>query len=378
MFWIVALMLAALTAIMIASPLLRAGKIESADGRNDAEVYRDQLGEVDRDEKAGLIGPSEANQARSEIARRLIAATDESAGTSAGHAPRPAALLFALFLCLLLPLGGSLIYNKMGNPGEPDQPLAGRMTSAEPDINILIAKMETHLAATPGDGKGWELLAPIYMRQMRAAEAANAWQHAIKALGGDAARYGSLGEALAAGAQGQVTKDALGAFKQALELDPQDPRARFYIALADAQAGKRDAAISGFEALLKDAPSDAPWREVVSVQLENAKRSGVQGDKAPGNPDAADIEAASGMNAEDRNQMIRTMVESLDARLKDDPANFEGWQRLIRSYGVLNEPAKAADALKRGLAVFPADSENGKALIALAKEMGLPAEGASQ
>ena len=100
--------------------------------------------------------------------------------------------------------------------------------------------------------------------------------------------------------------------------------------------------------------------------------------KAPGNPTEDDVAAAAELSDTDRMAMIRTMVESLDSRLKNDPNNIEGWKRLVRSYVLLQQPDKAAEALSRGLAAFPADSENGKALIALARELGVSEEGKTQ
>ncbi|MGO7427692.1 c-type cytochrome biogenesis protein CcmI, partial [Rhizobium ruizarguesonis] len=88
--------------------------------------------------------------------------------------------------------------------------------------------------------------------------------------------------------------------------------------------------------------------------------------------------AAEAMNAGDRQQMIRGMVESLDAKLSEDPNNFEGWMRLVRSYAVLNDKDRAAGALKRGLAAFPPPGEQGRQLLALARELGIATEGATQ
>jgi cytochrome c-type biogenesis protein CcmH len=378
MFWFVALPLAVLAALFVISPLLRPGRVGNVGSANDAEVYRDQLAEVERDARSGLLEAPEAAQARAEIARRLIAASEGQPAKTSAASGRKTAFGIAAFLCLSIPLVGVYFYDRIGRPSEVDQPLAERMASADPDINILIAKAEAHLEANPRDGKGWEVLAPIYMRQMRAADAAGAWKNVIDILGPSAERYSNYGEALAADKGGQVAEDAQGAFKKALALDPADPRSRFYLALADAQTGKFEEALDAFNALLRDSPPDAPWVDIVRMQVARITDAKINKDKAPGNPEAADIEAAAGLNDQDRAQMIRTMVETLDARLKDDPANFEGWQRLIRSYVVLNDRDKAIDALKRGLAAFPPDSDNGKALLSLAKEVGLPTEDAVQ
>jgi cytochrome c-type biogenesis protein CcmH len=373
MFWIVAFAIAVLAALFTSLPLLRRSARDDGVGANDVRVYRDQLDELVRDEQSGLIDPGQAAQAKAEIARRLIGAS-EAEVQQGRHMNRTVAVAVALFLCLLLPAGGALVYARMGSPDEADQPLAARMNSPEPDINILIAKTEAHLAANPTDGTGWDLLAPIYMRQMRPAEAATAYRNAIRHAGETAQRLGGLGEALAAAAQGQVDKEAVEAFARALTLDPADPRARFYLALADEQAGNLDKAFDAFSALARESAPDAPWQGVVEVQLRNIAEARKAGGKAPGNPEAADIEAAAGLSDDDRSQMIRTMVETLDERLRGDPDNFEGWMRLIRSYTVLNEPDKAKDAVKRGLAAFPAETDNGKAILALAGQLGLTTE----
>ncbi len=102
------------------------------------------------------------------------------------------------------------------------------------------------------------------------------------------------------------------------------------------------------------------------------------GPAAPGNPAPGDIAAAEEMNAGDRQAMIRGMVDSLSARLKENPKNFDGWMRLIRSHAVLNDQEAAAAALKEGLKSFPADGKEGRQLLALARELGVPAEGEAQ
>jgi cytochrome c-type biogenesis protein CcmH len=63
------------------------------------------------------------------------------------------------------------------------------------------------------------------------------------------------------------------------------------------------------------------------------------------------MEAAAEMSAEERGQMIRSMVERLAARLEDQPDDREGWLRLGRAYEVLGEPDKARDARARAEAL---------------------------
>lgn len=371
MFWIFAVAIALGSALMICLPLfVRRTEGETLARTNDAEVYRDQLSEIDRDQKSGLIEGAAADQARAEIARRLIAASRSEAKAMASSSFGGVAAV-ALFLCLILPLGGMALYVRTGAPDAPDLPLQARFDSPEPDGNILIRKAELRLESHPGDGRGWEVLAPIYLNGGRAADSVNAWRNAIRILGADARRYGGLAEALVVLNQGRVTAETRDAFARVLKFVPDDPRARFYLAVADAQDGRVDEAIGKFEALKKDSPADAPWIAVTDDQIARLKAVRDELAKAPGNPTADDVAAAAELSDIDRMAMIRTMVESLDSRLKDDPRNIEGWKRLVRSHAMLAEPDKAREALRRGLAVFPAETDDGKALIATARELGV-------
>ena len=54
---------------------------------HDLEVYRDQLAELDRDAARGLIGAAEAEEARAEIARRILKIAGEHAPADGGAAP---------------------------------------------------------------------------------------------------------------------------------------------------------------------------------------------------------------------------------------------------------------------------------------------------
>jgi cytochrome c-type biogenesis protein CcmH len=270
------------------------------------------------------------------------------------------------------------LYSRMGVPEASDMPLRARFESPDPDSNILIRRVELRVESHPEDGRGWEVLAPVYLSQGRAADSVEAWRNAIRTLGADARRYGGLAEALVVLNQGRMTPETREAFAKVLDMVPGDPRARFYLALAEAQDGKFDEAVGKLEQLKKDSPADAPWIAVTDDQIARIKAEKEAQAKAPGNPTADDMAAAAEMSDADRTAMIRTMVESLDSRLKDDPNNIEGWKRLVRSYAMLQQPEKAAEALERGLAAFPADTDNGKALIALAQGLGVSQKGRTE
>ncbi|WP_430523307.1 c-type cytochrome biogenesis protein CcmI [Rhizobium binxianense] len=384
LFWILVAVLTAVVAAILLYPLLRGAKVAENIRAGEAAVYRDQLRELDRDLNGGLITLEEADYARAEIGRRLIAVS----GDEPTKTPKPARhhRFTEAFVLLVLPVLGLCLYLTTGRPDLPSQPLQARLENPGNDVAVLITKAERHLAENPDDGKGWDVLAPIYVRTMRVNDAQVAYRNAIRLLGPSAVRLDGLAETLMAVSDGVVTEEARQVLEQSLTLEPDNPRARFYIALSSEQAGRLDEARQAFEALAKQSPPDAPWLPLVNehIAMNGGAPAGAgsaapgAGPAAPGNPSQQDVAAAETMNAGDRQQMIRGMVESLDAKLSADPNNFEGWMRLVRSYAVLNDKDGAAGALKRGLAAFPAESEQGRQLLALANELGLAREGSSQ
>ena len=140
------------------------------------------------------------------------------------------------------------------------------------------------------------MIAPVYMRLERYDDAAHAYAEALRLLGEDPLRRAAYGEALVAAAGGVVTDEAREAFERALAEQPGQPQARFYLALAAEQDGKKAEAIRAYEQLLADSPPDAPWRGVVSARL-----AALKGEPAPAEASAgAPARHSRGAAADDR------------------------------------------------------------------------------
>jgi len=230
LFWVIAAVMTAVATLALLRPVVRA-RLEAPDAPelHDIEVYRDQLSEVDRDVADGLVDPVQAEVAKTEISRRLLGAArkSETASPAGGFGNtrglrRGAVILIALFM----PIAGLTAYLELGSPGMPQLPLSARL-QADPqagDVSMLIAKAEQHLAENPEDGRGWDVLGPIYLRTGRYEDSAAAFRKAISILGPSPARLASLGEALFSASGGIVTEEANLAFQTARELDSSDPK----------------------------------------------------------------------------------------------------------------------------------------------------------
>jgi cytochrome c-type biogenesis protein CcmH len=353
--WFFLAMMTAAAILAVLWPLARRGPLRTG---SDVEVYRDQLEEIDRDRAAGLIGEPEADAARIEISRRLLAAADAAPPAAAGGSPwrRRAIALAAL---VLLPLGAAGLYASLGSPDLPGQPQATRraVPPEQRSLADLVGRVEAHLENDPQDGRGWEVIAPVYMRLGRYDDAVKARRTALRLLGPTDTREADLGEALTGAANGVVTAEAKSAFERALRLNPDDFRARYFSGLAAEQDGRPKEAAELWRSLLATAPAGAPWIDFVRESLARVEPgTPVPPAAARRGPGADDIAAASELSPEQRSVMVRGMVERLAERLKNDGSDIEGWLRLVRAYMVLGERdralAAASDA-RRALAAEP-------------------------
>lgn len=373
LFWIVAAVLTLGASLAVLLPLTRRAEGD-ADKSHDLEVYRDQLAEVERDAARDLIAAADAEQARAEIARRILKLDAEGAAAPS-TGPSTMSRLVGVIAVLIVPVLSWSIYTVIGSPSIPSQPLSARLQQnpANSSVDELVARAEAHLVANPSDGRGWDVLAPVYMRMGRSSDAVTAYRNAIRLLGSTSARESGLGEAISGAAGGIVTAEARSAFEDALKSDPTNPKARYFLGLALAQEGKLAAAAIVWRQLADVVPQDSPWRGIVVQAIAQAEGRAPQQNQAAGAPAPSrdQIDAAAQMSAGDRSDMIEGMVATLDEKLRQNPRDPEGWLRLVRSYQVLGKTDQAQDALGRAYAALGRDSEDGRKLTELAGSLGL-------
>ncbi|MDE0812086.1 MAG: c-type cytochrome biogenesis protein CcmI, partial [Alphaproteobacteria bacterium] len=377
---------------------------------------RDQLTELDREHREGRLLYVEAEAAKAEISRRILAADAARKGDGGpGEERHPAA---AVLLAVLLVGSAVTGYIYTGSPNQPSHPYAERederkqrtagTRGQQMNLSDLADRLKKRLNEDADSVQGWQLLARTYMTMGNFAEAVPAFEQLIALNGADSGTFASYGEAISLAAQGSVTPKSQAAFREALAKNFKEPTARFYLALADWQGGEHRKAYDGWLALMAETPVDATWAGVLQQRLteaseklgldvaalpkllppsgppESASKESAPGESSiqhPGGPTAEDVTAAQKMLPTERQEMIRGMVAGLAAKLEGDPANFEGWKRLIRSYSVLGEKLLAKEALDKALAQFTRAPFVKRQLLALGQEFDLddaPAASASE
>ncbi len=368
--WVIFALMTAAAILAVVRPLGRARPAPV--GGSDVAVYKDQLKEIDSDRASGLIGDAEAEAARLEISRRLLAAADApgGAGAVAIGAPRSArkslAAAGALVVLTLVPLG---LYILLGAPNIPGEPAFARVTTPKGHESIasLVSQVEARLAASPNDGVGWEVIAPVYARLGRFDDAVKARKQALLLNGATARREADLGEAETAAADGIVTAEARAAFEQAVALDPKEAKARYFLGLAAEQDGRNAEAAALWRSMLAEAPAGAPWVGLVRQALGRVSGETV----ASNEPSTADILAAADMSADSRRDMIHSMVARLADRLHANGADVEGWLRLVRAYVVLGDRDKAKEAAAEARRALGERPDDVRRIDDLVKDLGL-------
>jgi len=363
--WFVFALMTVAAVFAVLWPLSRSRPADT--GGSEVVVYRDQLAEIDRDMASGNIGAAEAEAARIEISRRLLAAADQGGREGPLKGNLKLRRVAATLALIGLPVVAAGFYLPLGSPRLGDFPLAerSRVADANQPLADLVAQVEAHLEKNPTDGRGWSVLAPVLSRLGRYDDAVRAYRNSITYAGDSADRRADLGEALMGTAGGVVTADAKAEFERAVAQSADNAKANYFLGIAAEQDGRKAEAAAIWKGMLAKAPADAPWRPLVQAALVR-----VGGVAAPTLPDGA-VAAAKDMSEGDRNAMIHGMVDRLATRLKQNGDDVEGWLRLVRAYLVMGERGKAMSALADARQAVAKDADRLRQLNEGLKNLGL-------
>ncbi len=402
-FWVLIILMALLIAAVLGYTMLRGRRGGEPAAAYDLRVYREQLTSVDRDLARGVIGEADAERVRNEISRRILAADAQMRGEGGSGGPAKTTSFIAVCILGLILVGGAAaLYQRLGAPGYGDLPLSLRLEMAEeiraerprqaqaenlsqstPDVQLdesyanLLKQLRETVAGRPDDLQGHMLLAQHEANAGNFKAAYSAQQRVIELSGTTASadNYTDLAEMMILAAEGYVSPEAEEALSQALERDPAHGPARYYWGQMLAQTGRPDAAFEVWQATLRDAPAGAPWADAIRGQIEElAYRAGVFNAPpapAPSGPSQEDIAAASELTAEERQEMIRGMVDQLSDRLATEGGAVEEWARLIAALGVLGETERASAIRDEATTVFAGNDDALQMIAAAARQAGV-------
>jgi cytochrome c-type biogenesis protein CcmH len=400
-FWLVLLVLALMVAATLLAPLWREPARTGGAG-TDIAVYRDQLAELDNDLARGTVAPDEADRARTEIARRILAA-DRAQPPARAAAPPAVSRAVALGLGVALISGAGAIYATLGAPGYENMAQADRIArgdairlarpsqsqdeaaapplppvDAPQDYLDMVAQLRRLVPTRPDDVQGWQLLARHEAALGNYQAALAAQDHLVALRAGDASTDDLVMQIdlMVAAAGGLISPEASDKVNALLARDPENLAARYYVGLLYAQTDRPDIAFRMWRGVAETGAPDAVHVQFARAQVEEAAYlAGIDYTLPPlpgqPGPSSADVAAAADLSDADRAAMIRGMVAQLSDRLATQGGTAAEWARLIGAYGVLGDTVQAQAIWTEAQQVFAADPASMTTLRDAATRAGL-------
>src|SRR5581483_1801291 len=322
-----------------------------ADGLALARLIHLRLGEIERGAREGDGNEGSAEKIRSDLLRKVMETVPAKAPQRSRVAGDPwgrsaiglAAISIACFVLLAVtsgtpsPSAGGLDAAYQHDPdlarlelyarSKPPQPrMAGPMSTPPklPDVATMNERLATRLESQPEDAEGWRMLGWSYLHVQQPLKAVEAYAHAVS-LRPEASEFKSAyGEALVASDSGNVGPKAVEAFKAALAIDARNAKARYFLALAKAQAGDRKTALEELRGLQEEPAEDEAWASQLREQIgslardlpvDGPERTSIATREAthavPHNPTPEEMRDIQALPIDQQQLLIRSMVDGL-------------------------------------------------------------------
>lgn len=317
LFWLAVLLALVGAAWWVLRAGARGGLLES--DRADLQVYQDQIAEIERDLAQGRICEEAAQAGKLEIGRRLVQARDRALR----EGPRLGKLALSS-VAVAIALGSGGLYLIYGSPEKSDQPFVQREaellsrppeTLSEDEIMLLL---QEQAKKAPKDPMPHALMAQVLGSAGRDQDALRAFQAALRRDPENADLIAETGAVLMRLNKGVVGADAKSAFDAALALKPNSAPARFYLGLADWQAGKKTQAISAWRTAYVANSKDADGQLQLVARVAEVLS---QLDRGPGEDGGGPMAAMANAGPDAQKAFIETMIAKRIDRLAENPSD---------------------------------------------------------
>lgn len=274
-FWIIAGLLMAGALFFVLPPLFRkprnvVGAAGNSGGTN-VDLYRDQLADLDRDLRSGVLAADQYEQARHEIEERLAEELEQSGATTnrVGHAGVSFGVIAGV------PLLAIAIYWVLGTPQALDPaavtaPGSDHAVTAE-QIEGMVNKLAQRLQAEPGDANGWSMLGRSYAALNRYPEASAAYARAVKLLPNDAQLLADYADLLAMTQGRKLAGEPRRLIDRALAADPNHFKALALAGSAAFEAREYADAVRYWERLTQSLPAGSELAQSVAASIAEAR-----------------------------------------------------------------------------------------------------------
>jgi len=258
----------------LARPLLgRNAGTAAAPTDANVSLYRDQLRELERDVKTGMLAQEQSALARAELERRLLEDADPvqpSSGVPSPRSGRGAAIVVGI----AIPVCAALLYLHLGTPKGLDAPKRAAIDPSSVTVEQfqqMTEKLAARLQSSPNDPTGWLMLGRAYKALQRFPEAVDALAHAERLEPNNPEILVERAEALGLAHGGQLEGEPTRLLEKALLLAPENQKA---LTLAGAAAFGRadyDKAIGYWQRLAAQTPPGSELGKALASGIAEAQ-----------------------------------------------------------------------------------------------------------
>ncbi|CAB3901193.1 MAG: c-type cytochrome biogenesis protein CcmI [Achromobacter mucicolens] len=281
--WLIVLALLLATLLCLVPPLLR--RTPAAETASDASVrafYLAQREQLRRDLANGALTPQAHARADEELQRDLLQDLAMRRDPRARLGGQRAGLAAACVLTVAVPVAAVLLYGQLGNPraaatvalSQAPEPHA---QAADNDMALAINALAQRLRASPDDADGWYMLARSYETLGRYNDAVAAYQEVLRLVPGQPAVLADLADALLSARQGQPDEASIAAVAQALQADPDQPKALALAGMMALRRGDAADALTHWERLRALLPPDAEAARQIQTNIAQARAMAASG-----------------------------------------------------------------------------------------------------
>ena len=331
-------------------PLFRPQLSSTTELDSEQRFYQARLSEIEKDLELGRLDKVSADAAKTEEARRLIKTSETSKTVSISRSNKSIVILAALSL----PLFTIPFYNNVGSPQVVSPSSSQGNNSGELSMVQLLEIAEKRLKSNPDDVNGWTAIAPVYVRVGRFQDAINAYENILRVEGRSPENIIKLADVYISQSKGQVNEQAKTLISEVLTIDPNNPIAKFYTGIIALQNDDKDETIRIWQGIVDKAVGNEDWLPLVKNRISELKMSEPLASLPKLDQDT--VKFAKEMKPEERTKMIGEMVSRLAKRLEENPDDKEGWERLIRSYIVLERTDDAKAAVQKASTQYANDA----------------------
>ncbi|QVQ28974.1 c-type cytochrome biogenesis protein CcmI [Achromobacter deleyi] len=291
--WLIVLALLLATLLCLIPPLLR--RAPAAETASDASVrafYLAQREQLRRDLSNGALTAQAHARAEEELQRDLLQDLALRRPQGAPLTGQRAGIAAACLLSVAIPVAAVLLYGQLGNPRAAAT--VALAPSAEPhaadaadDMALAINALAQRLRAAPDDPDGWYTLARSYETLGRYADAVAAYQQVLRLVPGQPAVLADMADALLSARQGTPDEASIAAVAQALDAQPDQPKALALAGMMALRRGDAAEALVHWERLQTLLPPDSEAARQIQSNIAQARAMAAGGPAAPATPPPA-------------------------------------------------------------------------------------------